>query len=108
MGEEYAELWVRIEKSFQMKEDVILAKWQQLIHTYQKEGFDVNDDTQSIGGFKAFQDEICVGLGSGAKTSEPDYDAMYELFGKFVQFLYEKILYNGTLNMSLERTGASG
>ncbi len=108
MGETYAELWIQIEKSHLMNEGVIIDKWQQLIRVFQKQGFDVNDDTSSMGGTEGFENEICVGLGSGMKTGEPNYNAMYELFGKFVQFLYEEILYNGTLNMRLERTGASG
>ena len=111
MGEVYAELWIKIEKEFSMNEEKVLDKWHQLIKSFQKQGIDVNDDTLSFADPNEVQvppDEIWIGLGSGAKTSEPDYNAMYELFGKFVQFLYEEILHNGPLNIKLERTGGSG
>lgn len=109
LGEVYAELWIKLEKNFQMNKKTILNKWLQLIKSFQEQGIDVNDDTLSFARpNKVPPNEIWVGLGSGKNTEEPNYDAMYELFGKFVQFLYEEILYNGPLNIKLERTGASG
>jgi len=109
MGELYAELWIKIEKELSMNEKKVLDKWQQLIRSFRDKGIDVNDDTSSfVDPDKVPKNEIWIGLGSGEKTKEPNYNAMYELFGKFVQFLYEEILYNGPLNIKLERTGASG
>lgn len=109
MGEVYAELWIKIEKESRMNEEKVLDKWQQFIKSFQDRGIDVNDDTSSFARPNEIPpNEIWIGLGSGEKTEEPNYDAMYELFGKFVHFLYEEILYNGPLNIKLERTGASG
>ena len=109
MAEVYAELWIKIDKEFEMDEKIIWSKWRQLIKSFQDQGFDLNDDTSSFASpEKVPPNEIWVGLGSGSKTNEPDYDAMYQLYGKFVQFLYEDVLHNGPLNIKLERTGASG
>lgn len=109
MGEIYAELWVGIRKTFEMNEKKIMQKWNALVAEYQSNGIDINVDSPSFSTTnKNPSSEICVGLGSGAKTEEPNYDAMYSLLGKFVQFLYEEILFNGPLEMRLERTGGSG
>jgi hypothetical protein len=109
MGEVYAELWIKIKNEDQMNEAKVLDKWQQLIKSFQERGIDINDDTSSfVIHNEVPPDEIWIGLGSGVKTEEPNYDAMYTLFGKFVQFLYEEIFYSGPLNIELERTGASG
>jgi hypothetical protein len=111
MGEVYAELWIKIRSLFGMNEkkrERALNEWQQLIKSFQDQGIDVNDDTSSFASPEEVPpNEIWVGLGSGAKTEEPNYDAMYQLLGKFVQFLYEEALYRD-LNIKLERTGASG
>lgn len=109
MGEEYAELWIKIMGGFRLNEEKVLNKWQQLIKSVQDQGIDVNDDTSSFATPDEIpSNEIWIGLGSGKKTAEPNYDAMYELFGKFVQSLYEEILHSGSLSIKLERTGASG
>lgn len=105
----YAELWIRIEKQPFLVEEKVMDKWKQLIKSFQAKGIDVDEDTPSFTSVDGDpKKEIRIGLGSGKKTEEPNYDAMYQLIGKFVQFLYEEVLHNGPLNIKLYRTGASG
>ena len=106
MSEVYAQLWIKIKKTLDMKEKAAFEKWRQLIAGHQKKGIDVNDVTSSFAAHgKIPSDEIWVGLGAGKKTEDPDYDAMYAIFGKFVQYLYQEMLFSGTMEITLERTG---
>jgi hypothetical protein len=107
MGEIFAELWISLKKTFDMNEKKTLEKWSSLISEYQKLGIDISIDKPSFLISKP-PNEIWLGLSSGEKTQEPNYDAMYSLLGKFIQFLYEEMLFNGVLEVKLERTGGSG
>jgi hypothetical protein len=97
-----AELIIRIKKE-KLDEVKVLQKWQQLIKDYHSRGIDVSDGSVLVASKPVSPDELCFILRSGEETQSPEYKRMYALLGEFIQFLYEVMLYVGTLNVSLER-----
>lgn len=97
-----AELSIKLKKSNLIEKD-LLQKWQQIITEYQSKGVDVVDCSNMDETQKSTSNEICIIVRGGEKTQTPDYKKMYALLGEFIQFLYEKMMYVGPVNIALER-----